>query len=86
MLSAVKLSHIGRMPLDRPLNILLGEPCMIALDGERELRGKSGDVLTFTVTRKGPWRVKIREALEEAVAQDLFRLDALEYRRKKEVL
>lgn len=85
VLSAVKLSYIGRMPLNRPLNILLGEPCMIALDGERELRGKSGDVLTFTVTRKGPRRVKVRETLEEAVAQDLFRLDTLEYQRKQEV-
>lgn len=40
----------------RPLNIPLSEPCMIALDGERELRGRSGDVLTFTVTRRGQAR------------------------------
>jgi len=37
------------------------------------------------VTRKGPRRVKIRETLEEAVAQDLFRLDTLKYQRKQEV-
>ena len=85
VLSPVRLSHIERMPLDRPLNIPLSEPCMIALDGERELRGRSGDVLTFTVTRRGPQRVKIREALEEAVARGLFRSGADPYHQKQEV-
>lgn len=85
VLSAVRLAHIKRMPLDHPLHISLGEPCMIALDGERELRGRSGDMLTFIVTRKGPQRIKIREALEEAVARNLFRLDAKPNQQKQEV-
>lgn len=85
VLSPVRLSHIERMPLDRPLNIPLSEPCMIALDGERELRGRRGDVLTFTVTRRGPQRVKIREALEEAVARGLFRFGADPHHPKQEV-
>ena len=83
VLSTVSISHIERMPLDRPLNIPLSEPCMIALDGERELRGRSGDVLTFTVTRRGPQRVKIREALEEAVARGLFRFGADPHHQKQ---
>lgn len=85
VLSTVSISHIERMPLDIPLNIPLSEPCMIALDGERELRGRSGDVLTFTVTRRGPQRVKIREALEEAVARGLFRFGADPHHQKQEV-
>lgn len=45
---------------------------MIALDGERELRGQRGDTLAFTVTKNGPWRVQAKKALEEAVRQNLF--------------
>lgn len=85
VLSPVRLSHIERMPLDRPLNIPLSEPCMIALDGERELRGRSGDVLTFTVTRRGPQRVKIREAVEEAVARGLSASARDPHHQKQEV-
>lgn len=85
VLSSVSISHIKQMPLDTPLDIPLKEPCMIALDGERELRGKSGDMLTFNVTRRGPQRVKIREALEEAVAQGLFRLAADLHHQEQEV-
>ena len=45
---------------------------MVALDGERELRGHAGDTLTFTVTRRGPWRVQAKQALEEAVRRGFF--------------
>lgn len=41
------------------------EPCMIALDGEREIKLFSGDEAKFVVRRTGPWRVKPREALSK---------------------
>lgn len=41
------------MPIDTPQQIALKADCMVALDGERELRGHKGDMLTFTITKKG---------------------------------
>ena len=72
VLSELEIAQAKLMPLDCPENLLLKDDCMIALDGERELRGHAGDTLTFTVTRHGPWRVQAKKALEEAVRRNLF--------------
>ena len=72
ILSELEIAQAKRMPLDCPEELVLEDACMIALDGERELRGQRGDTLTFTVTKNGPWRVQAKKALEEAVRQNLF--------------
>ena len=72
VLSELDIWQAKRMPLDCPETLLLQEECMVALDGERELRGHAGDTLTFTVTRHGPWRVQAKRALEEAVRREFF--------------
>lgn len=72
VLSELEIWQAKRMPLDCPETLLLQEECMVALDGERELRGHAGDTLTFTVTRHGPWRVQAKRALEEAVRREFF--------------
>ena len=72
VLSELEIAQAKLMPLDCPENLLLKDDCMVALDGERELRGHAGDTLTFTVTRHGPWRVQAKKALEEAVRRNLF--------------
>lgn len=41
---------------------------MVALDGERELRGHAGDILTFTVTRHGHGAYKQKEHLKKLSA------------------
>lgn len=74
ILSELEIAQVKRMPLDCPEELVLEDACMIALDGERELRGQRGDTLTFTVTKNGPWRVQAKKALEEAVRQNLFRV------------
>ena len=72
VLSELEIWQAKRMLLDCPETLLLQEECMVALDGERELRGHAGDTLTFTVTRHGPWRVQAKRALEEAVRREFF--------------
>lgn len=72
VLSELEIWQAKRMPLDCPETLLLQEECMVALDGERELRGHAGDTLTFTITRHGPWRVQAKRALEEAVRHEFF--------------
>ena len=46
---------------------------MIALDGERELKLFPGDRAAFTVRRRGPWRVKPREAVAAAAALGMYK-------------
>ena len=75
VLSPLSVHEVRSMPIDSPLTLSVESDCMVALDGERELQARRGDLLTFTVTRSGPWRVRFRRALELAVQQGLFRPD-----------
>jgi len=72
ILDQVEIVSKKCLPLGVAQKITLTENCMVALDGERELRVNKGDTLTFTITRNGPWRIKIKETLEEAVRRGLF--------------
>ena len=72
VLSRLEIGRAKLLPLDCPETLVLEEGCMVALDGERELRGHAGDTLTFTVTRHGPRRVQAKRALEEAVRRNFF--------------
>lgn len=73
VLSNVQISHVQRIPLNTDFTIQTKQDCMIALDGERELKVKSGDLLSFKITRNGPLRVKFHEVLEQAAHHGLFR-------------
>lgn len=73
ILAPLSYSMAERMPLGMPTNLVLEWDCMVALDGEREQRGKKGDLLAFTIMQNGPWRVQIKQALEKAVALGLFK-------------
>jgi predicted polyphosphate/ATP-dependent NAD kinase len=48
---------------------------MIALDGERELRIRKGQTVSFKLTRNGPLHVDIEKTLEKAVQYGLFSRD-----------
>ncbi len=48
-------------------------PCVIALDGEREVEVKEGDTASFRLTFDGPRVVDIKLALREAVARGYSR-------------
>lgn len=73
VLSRLSVRTMHPMPIGIPLTLSMESGCMVALDGERELQVHKGDTLSFTITRKGPWRVRFRRALELAVQQGLFR-------------
>lgn len=72
MLTPLFVTDAQRVMLDSPVKFPLSDPCMVALDGEREVKGKAGDILSFTITRNGPWRVRIRETLEEALRKGFY--------------
>ena len=73
ILAPLSYSKAERMPLGMPVEIVMEWDCMVALDGERELRGKKGDRLAFTITQNGPWRVEIKKTLEKAVEMGLYK-------------
>lgn len=73
VLSALNVEMSQRMMLDQPFEFTVNEECMIALDGEREHRLHKGDTVTVTVARDGPWRVRVKTALERAVEAGMFR-------------
>lgn len=73
ILAPLSYSKAERMPLGMPMELVMEWDCMVALDGERELRGKKGDRLAFTITQNGPWRVEIRKTLEKAVEMGLYK-------------
>lgn len=73
----IEISQARRMSIGIPQQIVLNYDCMVALDGERELRGHRGDTLSFTITRNGPYRVLISEALENAARCGFFAAERL---------
>lgn len=71
------LEHIGvspmtRLPLGQSYRWEAQQRGTIALDGERELYVKPGDILHFTVTDKGPLKVSVRETIEQAQKEGKF--------------
>ena len=53
-------------------------PCVIALDGEREVEVRAGDTASIRLTLAGPAVIDARAALAEASARGRFRLKAKE--------
>lgn len=71
----VKKVGIGRnrlLNLGEKVTYAMERNCMVALDGEREIQVKKGDMLAFQIVREGPWRIEIRKALKRALETGLF--------------
>lgn len=66
LLQPFAISEHGTLQMNRDYDYRIEENCMAALDGERELRLRSGDILTACITREGPLRVDIKKTLEKA--------------------
>lgn len=66
LLQTFAISKHGTLQMNRDYDYRIEENCMAALDGERELRLRSGDLLTARITREGPLRVDIKKTLERA--------------------
>ncbi|HWP51344.1 MAG TPA: NAD(+)/NADH kinase [Clostridia bacterium] len=72
VLSKIYISQSGRLPVDTPHVLSMTQDGMVALDGERELKVRRNDTLSFTITQNGPWRIQTGPALEQAARQGLF--------------
>lgn len=63
-------------PLIHPLNEIFSMSMeykgIMALDGEREIPFKKGDIFEFKITRDGPYRVNIKKTIESAQLNGFF--------------
>lgn len=73
ILTPMEIVNAKKLAFGEPYMFKAQEPCMIALDGEREIKLFAGDEAEFIVRRTGPWRVKPREALSEAARLGMYR-------------
>ncbi|NCB51094.1 MAG: ATP-NAD kinase [Clostridia bacterium] len=73
VLTSVEITEARRIPMDGHYEFTAARPCMVALDGEREIRVNEGDRVIFTLTRNGPWRVLPRKTLGEAARLGMYR-------------
>jgi predicted polyphosphate/ATP-dependent NAD kinase len=73
VLTPMEITEARRIPLDGHYDFTASQPCMIALDGEREVRVNVGDAVSFVLNRNGPWRVLPRRTLSEAVRLGMYR-------------
>jgi len=73
ILTPMEIVGAKKLPFGEPYVFHAAAPCMIALDGEREIKLLAGDEARFVVRREGPWRVKPREALALAASLGMYR-------------
>jgi predicted polyphosphate/ATP-dependent NAD kinase len=74
ILAPIAPGIVERMYAETPVRMELGEDftytaqqdCMIALDGEREVRVPKGQTAVFRIVRNGPSRVDVRRTMEFA--------------------
>jgi len=50
-------------------------PCLIAVDGEREVEVRAGDRVELQIRSDGPWVIDLKAALNQAAGQGLFQLE-----------
>ena len=74
VLTPVHVSASRTLALGEEYRFTAESRCMIALDGEREVRVQPGDEVSMTVERDGPWRVLPRKALRRAAEVGMYRL------------
>lgn len=74
MLQPFGVKGHGKLSMDKDYEYKIREDCMAALDGERELELREGDILTLRITRNGPWRVDIKKTIEAARLAGSFTL------------
>lgn len=68
----VRVTAPERIPLDGEYQYVAKKECMIALDGEREVKIRKGETVAFRITRDGPLRVCIKETMECAQRESFF--------------
>lgn len=61
-----------RLKLGEDFDYVATEDSMVALDGEREINLKKGEEITFRITRNGPLRVDVSQAMAFAQQNQVF--------------
>lgn len=82
MLAPVGAGTVRGICIKNPRILKLGETVSrkmtyqgtLALDGEREIFFKPGDIIECTITRNGPMRVDVRETIEYARKKGVFKI------------
>lgn len=73
VLTPMEITEARRIPLGGRYEFTAPGPCMVALDGEREIKLRGGDKVSLVITRSGPWRVLPRKILSEAARLGMYR-------------
>ncbi len=73
ILTPMSVAAQRELPIGQGYTVVAEKPCMIALDGEREVKLFAGDRVDFVISDDGPWRVIPRLAVSRAQELGLFR-------------
>ena len=73
ILTPMNIRSSRELPLGEKYTVIAEKPCMIALDGEREVKLFAGDRADFIISGDGPWRVLPRKAIARAQELGMFR-------------
>lgn len=73
VLTEVPIAAHRKLCMNEVYTVQIGESGMVAVDGERQMRVRAGDVLTFQIRRNGPRRVLVQQAIELARDEGMFR-------------
>ena len=73
ILTPMHIREKQQLALGEKYTVVAEKPCMIALDGEREVKLFAGDRADFIITDDGPWRVLPRKALSRAQELGMFK-------------
>lgn len=73
ILTPMSIINQRELPIGQVYTVVAEKPCMIALDGEREVKLFAGDRAEFVISDDGPWRVLPRKAVSKAQELGMFR-------------
>ena len=73
VLTPVRISEARTLALGEEYAFTAEQRCMIALDGEREVRVQPGDRVSMVINRDGPWRVVPRTILSRAAELGMYK-------------
>lgn len=73
ILTPMSIVNQQELPIGSAYTVVAEKPCMIALDGEREVKLFTGDRAEFVISDDGPWRVLPRAAVSKAQELGMFR-------------
>lgn len=71
----IQIKEARKLALNQPYVQVMSTQGTLALDGEREIFFRPGDIVECTITRRGPMRVDVRRTVELAQERGFFKLN-----------